>query len=127
MGLPHLVCKGAEKNFIEFAQSTMKTASRWWILIILSTLSPRPFLFRTTEKLVSAQEYGGYRANIVAYTIAWLAEKSGRRIDLETIWNNQKLHPHSVMPSRKYQKPPTNIFWRNQAMSERRPSEQIAG
>ena len=33
----------------------------------------------------------GYRANSVAYAVAWLAERSGRRLDLERIWRDQHL------------------------------------
>jgi hypothetical protein len=40
---------------------------------------------------VSQLELGGYRANIVAYSIAWLAEKSDFKIDLEQIWKRQGL------------------------------------
>jgi hypothetical protein len=34
-----------------------------------------------------------HRANRVACAVAWLAEKSGRRIDLDRIWNAQRLPP----------------------------------
>jgi hypothetical protein len=91
LGLPHLVCKGAEKNFIEFAQKHDEDGEPMVDLNYFKHLVAKAILFRTTEKLVSALEFGGYRANIVAYTIAWLAEKSGRRIDLETIWSQQKI------------------------------------
>ena len=93
MALPHLVCKGAEKNFIEFAQKHDEDGEPMVDLNYFKYVVAKAILFRTTEKLVSAQEFGGYRANIVAYTIAWLAEKSERRIDLETIWSEQKLPP----------------------------------
>ncbi|HEX3857061.1 MAG TPA: AIPR family protein [Verrucomicrobiae bacterium] len=93
MALPHLVCKGAEKNFIEFAQKHDEDGEPLVDLNCFKHIVAKAILFRTTEKLVSAQEFGGYRANIVAYTIAWLAEKSGQRIDLETIWNEQKVSP----------------------------------
>jgi hypothetical protein len=93
MGLPHLVCKGAEKNFIAFAQKQDEDGEPMVDLNYFRQVVAKAILFRTTEKLVSAQEFGGYRANIVAYTIAWLAEKSGRRIDLENIWSKQKISP----------------------------------
>ena len=92
-GLPQAACKGAEKNFIEFAQKHEDDGEPLVDLNYFKHVVAKAILFRTTEKLVSAQEFGGYRANIVAYTIAWLAEKSGRRIDLERIWNEQHLSP----------------------------------
>ena len=38
-------------------------------------LVAKAILFRQTERLVSAQHYGGYRANIVAYTVAYLSQR----------------------------------------------------
>ena len=48
---------------------------------------------RTAEKLFDTLELDGYRADSVAYAIAWLAEQSECRINLERIWNEQKLSP----------------------------------
>lgn len=93
LGLPHLVCKGAEKNFIEFAQKHDEDGEPMVDFNYFKHIVAKVILFRTAEKLVSAQEYGGYRANIVAYTVAWVVEQSGKRIDLDTIWSKQKLSP----------------------------------
>src|SRR5206468_2098240 len=43
--------------------------------------------------LFSAQELDGYRANSVAYGVAWLAKQSGWRINLDRIWEAQCLSP----------------------------------
>ena len=50
-------------------------------------------MFRRAEKLVQQQQYGGYRANIVTYTLAFLSFKTAQRIDLERIWRDQALTP----------------------------------
>ena len=42
---------------------------------------------------MQAQKYGGYRANIVTYTLAWLSHKTAQRIDLNRIWKEQALTP----------------------------------
>src|SRR5262249_14999920 len=52
-------------------------------------LVAKAILFRATEKIVSGQEFGGYRANIVTYTLAWIAHQSGGWIDLRKIWAAQ--------------------------------------
>ena len=54
----------------------------------------RAIIFRATEKMVSDQSWynGGYRANIVAYSIAALSEicrKEKKSIDYATIWSTQ--------------------------------------
>jgi hypothetical protein len=51
-------------------------------------------VFRAAERIISAQPWynGGYRANIVAYTLAVLGEIAKRRksrIDFLAIWNTQ--------------------------------------
>jgi hypothetical protein len=54
-------------------------------------LVAKAILFRSSEKLVQAQNYGGYRANIVTYSISWLSQHLGKDVDLERIWRQQKL------------------------------------
>ena len=56
-------------------------------------LIAKAILFRATEKIVTAQGFHGFRANIVTYTIAKLAHATGQRIDLDRIWREQRLTP----------------------------------
>jgi hypothetical protein len=53
----------------------------------------RAILFRETERIVSRQKFGGYRANIVTYTLAWLSHHTARRVDLAAIWAAQTVTP----------------------------------
>jgi hypothetical protein len=88
--LPHFVSRGAEKNFREFvirlAQRPVVVDERYFQHLIAKGI-----LFRSTEKIVSAQKFGGYRANIVAYSIAKLAYSTAHRLDLDRIWRTQQL------------------------------------
>ena len=61
--------------------------------VYYQNLIAKAILFRQTEKLVQRQQYGGYRANIVTYTLAFLSFKTAQRIDLERIWKEQALTP----------------------------------
>src|SRR5207249_4695707 len=54
-------------------------------------LIAKAILFKATEKIVTGQGMQGFRANIVTYTIAKLASATGQRIDLDRIWQEQKL------------------------------------
>ncbi len=54
-------------------------------------LIARAILFRRAESLVQAQDYGGYRANIVTYSLAWLSHHTAQKIDLDRIWRTQSL------------------------------------
>ena len=92
--LPHLVSRGAEKNFGHW---TADRADKGWPAVeeqYLQRLVAKAILFRRTEEIVTAQEYPGYRANIVTYSIAWLARRSGRRINLDDIWKHQAISSH---------------------------------
>jgi hypothetical protein len=87
--LPHVVGKGAEKNFIEWTMARNKSAARLPEQSDFEALCAKALLFRTAEKLVGKLELGGYRANVVAYTLAWLARHTNGRIDLKKIWQKQ--------------------------------------
>lgn len=87
--LPHIVSLGAEKNFRHF---TIRLAHRGRFQatqVYFERLVAKAILFRRTERIVSAQHFGAYRANIVTYTIAYLANATSQQIDLDGIWREQ--------------------------------------
>jgi len=89
--LAHQVSEGAQKNFRKF---TVRLVERGGVLpdeAYYKHLIAKAILFRQTEKRVQKQQYGGYRANIVTYTIAYLSYKTAQRIDLDCIWRDQRL------------------------------------
>ncbi len=88
--LPYYVSEGAQKCFNRFtvalnSHKVMPDEKFYHSLIA------KAIMFRTAEKLVSEQKFGGYRANIVTYTLAWISWRSAQRINLEQIWKEQKL------------------------------------
>lgn len=88
---PYHVSEGAQKNFRRF---TLRLAERGDFTPdskYYEHLIAKAILFRRTEKLIQMQQYGGYRANIVTYTLAFLSYKTGQRIDLGCIWKEQGL------------------------------------
>jgi hypothetical protein len=91
-GLPHLACRGAEKNFIALAQRHEDIGEPIVDAAYFKHLVAKMILFKTIERIVTEQTGGEIRAQIVAYTMAWLAEKSGRRIELGLIWEKQTVH-----------------------------------
>jgi hypothetical protein len=101
--LPHVVSRGAQKNFLDFASFV---TARWdtnpsvFHEDYFRSVVARILMFRSTERLVSAQPWysGGYRANVVTYTIAKLAEivarqAIGQELDFRRIWQRQGLTP----------------------------------
>lgn len=91
--LPYQVSEGAQKNFKKFTVRLKERGNFIPDEKYFQRLIAKAILFRRTEKLVQEQQYGGYRANIVTYTIAYLSHITGQRIDLETIWREQSLSP----------------------------------
>lgn len=91
-GLPHFVSRGAEKNFYAF-MTAMGDDVPDVDTRLCQRLVATAMLFRTTDRIVAAQQFGGYKINVVAYTVAKLAEATGRRVDLDRIWREQALTP----------------------------------
>jgi hypothetical protein len=91
LGLPHLVCRGAEKNFEAFASRLEDDVEPIVDRIFFEQVAARAIMWRSTEKAFDSLDIQGYRAQSVAYAIAWIAEHSGRRLDLQKIWRDQKL------------------------------------
>lgn len=96
---PHVVSQGAQKNFARYA----KTISEMWDKdatqfneAYFRDIAVQAILFRSTEKLVSEQPWydGGYRANVVTYSIAYLAHAIGGKglaLDTKTVWQSQAI------------------------------------
>lgn len=90
--IPHFVSRGAQKNFAEFtAQWTGKKDTTIVDSDYFKHLIAKAILFKATEKIVQQQKFGGYRANIVTYTLAYLSASSPQYIDLDYIWKHQIL------------------------------------
>jgi hypothetical protein len=96
---PRFVNLGAQKNFAQYAKrigSEWEKSSETFSEFYYKRAIARAVLFRRTEKIVSAQSWynGGYRANIVAYTLAVLGEYTSlqnKSIDFMGIWDTQSV------------------------------------
>lgn len=52
-------------------------------------LIAKAILYRRVRQIVKAQRFQGFWANIADYTVAYISYKSGQRIDLHKIWQQQ--------------------------------------
>ncbi|MBN1379489.1 MAG: AIPR family protein [Gammaproteobacteria bacterium] len=93
MQLPHIVSLGAQKNFNNFAVHLKACGRRNTDLTYFEHLIAKAILFKKADKLVMAQNFGGYKAQIVSYTVAWLSHHTSQRIDLDRIWKEQDISP----------------------------------
>ena len=90
---PFLVSMGAQKNFREFALRLGKRGQIEPDEEFFKQHIAKALLFKCTEKIVSDQQFGGYRANIVTYSIAYLVNRTASRINLDRIWKEQNISP----------------------------------
>ena len=91
--LPHVVSRGAEKNFREFMIRLSVNGRPLVDETYYKRAIAKAVLFKETERIVSGMNFGGYRANIVTFTIAKLVNAASGRLDLDSIWRNQSLSP----------------------------------
>lgn len=100
---PKWVNLGAQKNFAKYAErigKDWKSSPDLFNELYFKRAVARAIIFRAAERLVSEQEWykGGYRANIVAYTLAMLsliARDSRHHINFLQVWQDQR--PSSSM------------------------------
>jgi hypothetical protein len=89
--LPHIVSRGAQKSFVHFMERLEARGRFEPDAEYLWALVAKAILFRRTERLVTEQNFGGYRANIVTYAIALLCHHSMQRLDLSRVWERQDI------------------------------------
>lgn len=101
-GLPHIVSKGAQTNFTEFAQKISDAWDKDEGLLFGDKYFQESvalcLIFRYTEIIIPHQPWyqQGYRANIVTYTMAILhkliqAQFPKKDLDLMGIWTRQTI------------------------------------
>lgn len=99
-GCPDVVCKGAQKNFIDFAKIIGKEWEKQSDVFnetFYHHAMAKAIIFRSAEKIVTAQPWyqgGGLRAAIVSHAISKLAhdvKKINREINFESVWRAQGL------------------------------------
>ena len=96
--MPHVVSLGAQKNFGKFAdvmtEQWNKDDKPFNELFFKESIA-KAILFKELDKKIMKQPwYGGYKANIVTYTISkfrHIIDGKGKLLDLTAIWNNQSL------------------------------------
>lgn len=100
-GLPHFVSKGAQTNFLKYAEMIDEQWSKndeFFNEKYYKDSVALTILFKHTEWLVSHQDWfeQGYRANIVTYSLALFHELikkqfPGYDLDLMILWNRQEV------------------------------------
>lgn len=90
--MPQVVSYGAQKSFLQFMTAT-KAEPAWGDVDQddFKRIVALAILFKRIDQLVQGLDLGGYKANIVTYTLAYLSHATGAKLDLDRIWKDQKL------------------------------------
>jgi hypothetical protein len=88
---PDIVSLGSQKNFNKFMESLTPPEGQEMSLPSVAdfkAMIAKAKIYRDAQKLLRPM-FQAFQANVIAYTVALVAEKLGDRIDLEKIWSKQ--------------------------------------
>jgi hypothetical protein len=92
---PFAVSFGGQKNFLAFSDRHREDHKADQLGGFTERefrhLISRLILFRTTQQVVKELKVPAYRANVVTYTVSYLAYHARGKVDLERIWLEQTL------------------------------------
>lgn len=85
---PDIVSRGGEKNFVHFMQ---EVDERYKAVdeAVFKHIIARLILTRVAEDVISDLDQGGFRANVLVYTLAYIYRRYEDRIDFDSIWKGQ--------------------------------------
>jgi hypothetical protein len=90
-GLPHLVCLGGDKNFVKYCSLMADKDDVVVDQKYFKNLVAKAILWKSIEQIYNSfKSFEGARSQTVAYTFSWLASYSGKKINLDSIWKEQK-------------------------------------
>ncbi|WP_316199178.1 AIPR family protein [Bradyrhizobium sp. SZCCHNS2002] len=90
-GLPYRVCLGGQKNFQHYMQR-MKDSNppppdtAWFKRLVAKAI-----FYRAAEKKIRSMKFPAYGAQITAYVVSGIAQKTGGRIDFDRLWSQQRV------------------------------------
>ena len=88
---PDKVSEGAQKNFnsfqVDIKEQNLVEVDKYYFMRLIAKL----IIWKSAERIISRQNIPGYRANIVTYTLAYLIKYTSNRLNLEKIWDDQKI------------------------------------
>ena len=103
---PHVASLGGEKSFVHFMQGLgVKATDPKLSVEFFKNLVGLLILCRRTEKLVRDSGIPAYRANVVAYLVAYLSWRMNKKLDLIDIWSHQKVPEALVLTLKDWVQP----------------------
>lgn len=105
-GLPYVVNRGGQKNFTEFMafiKDELGELPENWVPTSedFKQNIAKAILYRDVQSIVKDDvSITAYRVNVTNYVVSLLAEKTARRIDLDSIWKLQEISPSLAQTAR---------------------------
>lgn len=90
---PDIVSRGLETNFIRYSEMIQSGEISMPDEKFYCDLITQVILFQKCDKIVDAQNFGGYKAQINYYSIALLSEYHSDKVDFDYIWKHQDITP----------------------------------
>jgi len=120
--LPHLVSRGGQKNFERFMSGIKKVEKGWEPdQEYFKALIGKAILYRKTQQIAKELKIKPWTINIVTYTIALLADRTSRRIDLISIWDRQGLSTALTAQMKQWLPKVENVL--NSTVGDKNPGE----
>lgn len=105
--LPHLVSRGSEDNYQEF-MALMERETLPIDVDFYKDAIACAILFTTCDRVVKKMNFPGYKANVVAYTVALLSYVlTDKGSPLKEIWNRQSVSPVLI----KFMESLADVVW----------------
>lgn len=94
---PHIVSRGAQKCFVVFHEHVAKRGSNYQPDgAFFRQMIARQILFKATDRITLQKAYS-YKAQVVAYALAWLSHRLAKQFDFERIWNEQSVSESIIL------------------------------
>jgi hypothetical protein len=91
-GLPYLVSRGGQKNFVRFMEGVPAVTKGWDMPADeFKELVGKAILYRETQALARELGIPSFRIQIVSYTVSLVADMTARRVNLLKLWETQGL------------------------------------
>lgn len=88
--LPQVVSLGNQKNFREYMIRIGSAATQPVDASFFRMMVAKAIVVGKTDKIVAGLRLGAYKANTVAYTLAFILNRIASPLDLERIWRQQR-------------------------------------
>lgn len=91
---PHLVSRGGQKNFVAFMEDIKRRGAFVPDVDHYKELIAQAIIYKAAQRLVNAEGFEAYRANVVTYSVALLSFSTNKALDLLEVWKAQALPPY---------------------------------